>query len=55
MKKGDLLTRRMDETSWLVLDLYFDDAWKRSCALMMNNETGVRRWVFKEEWSQYEL
>jgi hypothetical protein len=48
MKIGDLLIRRMDETSWLVLDLYFDHA------LMMSNKTGVRRWVFNEEWSQYD-
>ena len=48
-KVGDLATRRMDGTLWLVLDLYFNHA------LMCSTKTGVSRWVFNEEWTQYDL
>ena len=48
MKAGDLLQRRMDGTFWIVIDLYFNHA------LLQSSTTGNNRWVFGEDWRNYD-
>jgi hypothetical protein len=48
IKEGDLLQRRMDGTFWIVIDLYFDHA------LFQSSTTGNNRWVFREDWRNYD-